>query len=149
LQNPKRILQFAIEVVSFLDDTWIPTSYSQTKSDIFGKFWHITTDDVDRSNPHGCDNILGSLNFHSIYSISTIDPTLLMARDLACLCPPCVMEEWETCKLALMFSHGGWLNSNPAKPSRWESKCKSLKSSGSLEEILKNFLICCKLKTTL
>ncbi len=73
-------------------------SYSQSKSDIFQKFWHIAIDDVDSSNLHGCDNILGSSNFQSIYSVSTIDPTLLMARDLACVCPPYVMEEWETCQ---------------------------------------------------
>ncbi len=102
MQNLEKILQFAIEVVFSLDDylsTWVPaTSYSQSKPDVFQKFWHIAIDDVNRSNLHGCHNILGSSNFHSIYSIFNIDPTLLMARDLACLCPPYVMEEWETCQ---------------------------------------------------
>jgi hypothetical protein len=44
----------------------------------------------------GCDNILESSNFHSIYSVSIIDPTLFMVQDLACFSPPYVMEEWET-----------------------------------------------------
>jgi hypothetical protein len=55
-------------------------------------------DDVDRSNLYGCDSIPRSSKFHSIYSIFVVDPTLLMAPDLACFCPPCVMEEWEACQ---------------------------------------------------
>jgi hypothetical protein len=81
LQNPKRILQFVVEVVSFLDDILSIQvfTYSQTKPNIFWKFWHVTIDDVDTSNPHGCDNIPRSSKFHSIYLVSIVDPTLLMA----------------------------------------------------------------------
>jgi hypothetical protein len=54
-------------------------------------------DDVDRSNQHGCDSIPGSFKFHSIYSISIVDPTKLMVQDLVCFYPPWVMKQWEEC----------------------------------------------------
>ncbi len=57
LHNPKRRLQHAKKVVSFLDEvlsTQVPTSYTQNKPNILRKFWHIAIDDIDRSNPFGC-----------------------------------------------------------------------------------------------
>jgi hypothetical protein len=88
------MVYFLKEVLS----TWIPTSYNQIKPNILKKFWHIAIDDVNRSNLYECDSILESSNFHSIYLVLIVDPTLFMVQDLACFCPPCVMEEWETCQ---------------------------------------------------
>jgi hypothetical protein len=63
LQNPKRKLQCAKEVVSFIEKilfTQVFTLYTQNTPNILRKFRYITIDDIDRSNPFGCDTILGS-----------------------------------------------------------------------------------------
>jgi len=100
LHNPEKRLQYVAKVVSFPEEVLssrVPTFYLQSRPKTFQKFLHITIDDIDRSNPHGCDSILGCSKFHSIYSIPAIDPTLSMVWDLAWFCPPFV-EEWEACQ---------------------------------------------------
>jgi hypothetical protein len=82
LQNPQRRLQCEKEVVSFFHkilSTWVPTC-TQNILKILRKFWHITIDDINRLKPFGCDIILESWEFHSIYSISIVDPTKLMVK---------------------------------------------------------------------
>ncbi len=67
------------------------------KPKIHRKFWHVAIDDIDKSNPHGPDNIPRSSKFHSIYGTFPTDPTTLMVWDLMCFCPTCFKKQWEGC----------------------------------------------------
>jgi hypothetical protein len=77
----------------------VPISYIQVKPKIFHNSWHFAIHDVDKSYPHVYDSIVGSSKFHSIYCFYiTNHPTkLILMWDLLCICPSCVMEEWDAC----------------------------------------------------
>lgn len=110
IQHPEDELANAQQCVNFLKTKFshrVPSSSDILREvPISREFWHIGIGDVDRSNEWKCKTIPGSRQFHSILGCSQADPTLLMVRDLACFCAPCINQEWVNCE---QKSHvAGW-----------------------------------------
>jgi len=52
---------------------------------------------VGKFNPHACDNIPRSKEFHSIHVFCPFDPTRFMVRPLAFFYAACLESEWHNC----------------------------------------------------
>lgn len=101
LRNPRRRLQSAADVVSFLTETMTARQdqgSSRNRAPISRKFWLIQEDDVPRRKRWDCNPIPGSSRLHSVMSVSAADPTQLMVRDLSCYCASCIMTDWSECE---------------------------------------------------
>ena len=99
--KPGHRLQDAADVVSFLRKivpSQVQSSYSKTMSEILRKFWHISSNSTSPKTRWEGETILGSRKFHLVASVSSVDPSKLMVRDLSCFFIPCVNNDWKSSK---------------------------------------------------